>query len=103
MATQAKCFNLKLCCHHGNTTGCGVARSESLVYQKIAPRRVPIKRKINLIGIGFSFVSAVEIIYWLTIRLLGNITLSKKKNSKREKKRSRAQSFLSIENNISPE
>ena len=55
------------------------------------------------LGIGFSFVSAVEIIYWLTIRLLGNITLSKKKNSKREKKRSRAQSFLSIENNISPE
>ena len=55
------------------------------------------------LGIGFSFVSAVEIIYWFTIRLFGNISLANKKNSKREKKRNRTQSFSSLKNNVAPE
>ena len=38
------------------------------------------------LGIGFSFVSAVEILYWLTIRLFRNITDSNKvHSSKRDK------------------
>ena len=37
------------------------------------------------LGIGFSFVSAVEIIYWVTIRLFRNISDSNKVRSKRGK------------------
>ena len=37
------------------------------------------------LGIGFSFVSAVEIIYWITIRLFRNISDSNKVKGKREK------------------
>ena len=35
------------------------------------------------LGIGFSLVSAVEILYWLTIRLFRNVAESNKKTSKR--------------------
>ena len=55
------------------------------------------------LGIGFSFVSAVEIIYWLTIRLFSNVSLSNKKDRKREKKRNRTLSFSSVKNNVAPE
>ena len=37
------------------------------------------------LGIGFSFVSAVEIIYWITIRLFRNITDSNKVDNKQER------------------
>ena len=37
------------------------------------------------LGIGFSFVSAVEIIYWLTIRLFRNMNESNKVNSKKDR------------------
>ena len=41
------------------------------------------------LGIGFSFVSAVEIIYWITIRLIYNISAHDKMNSKKEQKKKR--------------
>jgi hypothetical protein len=41
------------------------------------------------LGIGFSFVSAVEIIYWITVRLFYNISSFDKINSKKEQKKRR--------------
>ena len=37
------------------------------------------------LGVGFSFISAVEIIYWLTIRLVQNYLTKRQKSSKRTK------------------
>ena len=46
------------------------------------------------LGIGFSFISAVEIIYWITIRLFHNISMLGKVNSKKEQKKKSAANTL---------
>ena len=46
------------------------------------------------LGIGFSFISAVEIIYWITIRLFHNISSLGKVNSKKEQKKKSAANTL---------
>ena len=47
------------------------------------------------LGIGFSFVSAVEIIYWITIRLYRNISESHKVRNNREKSVKKSSSHVS--------